>query len=240
MLRRLYFGAINRGGAATYRTDPAFPDQAVRTAMGRLAFMALRGLRWRPWLGEAGGLLFVARGVQIFTPAMLRVGRNVVLEDGVEITAHSHNGVRLGNNVTIGTGTILRPSSLYGWEMGQGIIIEDHVAVGPQCFIGHGGFITIRENTMIAPHVSIVAHNHLRERNGVPMRDQAIERLPVTIGEDVWIGTHATVLAGVTVGQGAIVAAGATVTRDVPPYAIVGGTPARVIGTRGEEVRSAR
>lgn len=234
MLRRVYFGAINRGGATTYRTDPAFPDQAVRTAMGRLAFMGVRGLRWRPWLKAAAGPLLVGRGVRIYTPGMLSVGRNVVLEDGVELTAHARNGVRLGDYVTLGTRTIVRPSSIYGWEMGDGITLGNHVAVGPHCFIGFGGAITIGENVMIAPHATIVSHNHRWEMNDTPMIEQPIDLLPVTIEPDVWIGAHATVLPGVTVGRGAIVAAGATVTRDVPAYAIVGGTPARVIGTRTE------
>jgi len=234
MLRRLYFGAINRGGAVTYRTDPAFPDQAVRTAIGRLVVMGLRGLRWRPWLQAITGPLFVGRGVRIYTPGMLRVGRNVVIEDNVELTAQSPSGVRLGDSVTLGTGTIVRPSSLYGWEMGEGIVIGDYVAVGPQCFIGFGGAISIGANTMIAPHVTIVSHNHHQARNGVPMREQPLDLLPIVIAEDVWIGAHATILPGVTIGHGAIIAAGATVTRDVAPYTIVGGTPARVISERAE------
>jgi acetyltransferase-like isoleucine patch superfamily enzyme len=55
---------------------------------------------------------------------------------------------------------------------------------------------------------------------------------PVTIGDDVWIGAHAVVTGGVEIGRGAVVAAGAVVTRDVPPHAIVGGVPAMVIGER--------
>ncbi|NLF30022.1 MAG: CatB-related O-acetyltransferase [Planctomycetes bacterium] len=66
-------------------------------------------------------------------------------------------------------------------------------------------------------------------------RDTAVEHAPVTVGSDVWIGARVFLRDGVTVGHGAIVAAGAVVAADVPPYAIVGGTPARVIRYRFDE-----
>lgn len=66
---------------------------------------------------------------------------------------------------------------------------------------------------------------------GGPNRD-AVTKGGITVGNDVWIGARAIILSGVTIGDGAIVAAGAVVTRDVPPYAIVGGNPARIIRKR--------
>ncbi|WP_342120272.1 glycosyltransferase [Pseudoduganella sp. OTU4001] len=61
---------------------------------------------------------------------------------------------------------------------------------------------------------------------------EALSKGPIVIGDDVWIGYHCTILSGVTIGQGAVVAAGSVVTKDVPPYAVVGGTPAQVIRYR--------
>ena len=66
----------------------------------------------------------------------------------------------------------------------------------------------------------------------VPIHEQPLQMGTIEIGDEVWIGTNATVLRDVTIGEGAVVAAGATVTDDVPPYAIVGGTPAEVISKR--------
>ena len=62
-----------------------------------------------------------------------------------------------------------------------------------------------------------------------PARRQDLEPAPIRLGDDVWIGANATVLPGVAIGDGAVVAAGAVVTRDVPPMTVVGGVPARVI-----------
>lgn len=90
---------------------------------------------------------------------------------------------------------------------------------------------------MMGEDVTIITRNHTFSRIDIPMLDQGFsEDRPVTIGDDVWIGDRALILPGVYVGQGSIIGAGAVVTKDVPPYAIVGGNPARVIRMRNELV----
>jgi acetyltransferase-like isoleucine patch superfamily enzyme len=95
--------------------------------------------------------------------------------------------------------------------------------------------VVIGANCLIAEMVSIRDHDHGFSSKRIPMRLQDPRVEPVVIEDDVWIGSKATVTAGVTVGSGAIVAAGAVVTKDVPPDAIVGGVPARVIGQRASD-----
>ncbi len=86
---------------------------------------------------------------------------------------------------------------------------------------------------MMGPDVVILTQNHKFDRLDIPMLDQGFkDEQPVTICDDVWIGARVIILPGVTVGKGAIIAAGAVVTKDVPEYAIVGGNPARVIKMR--------
>jgi len=110
--------------------------------------------------------------------------------------------------------------------------------IGEYTFIGRGTEIevarsvTIGRGGLIAPNVFITDHNH-GTRLGEMMFEQRSEIAPISIGDDVWIGAHAVVLCGVTIGDGAVVAAGAVVHRDVPPYAIVGGVPARLLKHRG-------
>ncbi len=89
------------------------------------------------------------------------------------------------------------------------------------------GEITIGDNVMLGPKVVVWGRNH-GTKAGIPMREQPSDAAPVLIGNDVWIGANATILKGVVIHDGAVVAAGSVVNRDVPPNAIVAGVPAVV------------
>ena len=83
--------------------------------------------------------------------------------------------------------------------------------------------------------VTIITRNHRFDRTDIPMMEQGFEEeRPVYIGNDVWIGDRVLILPGVHIGDGSIIAAGAVVTKDVPPYSIVAGVPAKKIRDRFE------
>ena len=110
--------------------------------------------------------------------------------------------------------------------------IGRHSGIGEFCNVRTGGArITIGDNCLISQYITIIGHNHGLAR-GQLIGAQVGECEDITIGDDVWIGTHAVILPGVTIGRGAVVGAGAVVTRDVEAYAIVGGVPARETGKR--------
>jgi acetyltransferase-like isoleucine patch superfamily enzyme len=112
------------------------------------------------------------------------------------------------------------------------IRIARRVWLGPYVVIyGHGG-VEIGESTLVSMHCTILSSNHAIAPMGTLIRDVADELLPTKIGRDVWIGANAVILGGVTIGDGAVVAAGAVVTKNVEPGAIVAGVPARVIRRR--------
>ncbi len=92
--------------------------------------------------------------------------------------------------------------------------------------------IHIGNKVMIAPNCILVAFDHDWRDLSVPMIDQPFVDAPVEIEDDVWIGANCTITKGVRLGEGCIVGAQSVVTKDVAPYAVVGGVPARVIGTR--------
>ena len=109
--------------------------------------------------------------------------------------------------------------------------IGDFVFIGTGCELDAAESITIGAHTLLAPGVFITDHTHNSAR-GLRLDEQGNRNAKVTIGSDVWLGTRSVVMHGVTIGDGAIVGAGAVVTKDVAPHKIVAGVPARVIGER--------
>lgn len=92
--------------------------------------------------------------------------------------------------------------------------------------------ITFGDNVNVGSHVSIYTRQH-----DVDSPDFVEVGAPVRVGDYAWIASHAVILPGVTIGEGAVVAAAAVVSRDVPPYTLVGGNPARVIRERARGMR---
>jgi len=117
---------------------------------------------------------------------------------------------------------------------GKGIRIGSRSGLGIHCRVQ--GPLIIGNNVMMGPDVMIYTSNHRFDRTDIPMIDQGnTEPKAVVIEDDVWIAARAIILPGVRIGKGAVIAAGAVVTKDVPPYTVVGGVPARKIKSRVEE-----
>lgn len=113
---------------------------------------------------------------------------------------------------------------------GYGVSIGEYSALNSFVHIwGHGG-VTIGNRVMIASHVSIVSVTH--DHTADSMRFAKPISQPIFINDDVWIGAHVVILPGVTLGEGSVIGAGSVVREDVEPYAIVAGTPARLIRYR--------
>ena len=115
-----------------------------------------------------------------------------------------------------------------------------HIRLGDRSGIGINAevypHVTIGRNVMMAPDVLLITENHKFTDTAIPMRDQGyFDFRPITVEDDVWIGQRAIILPGVTLGQGCVVGAGAVVSKDVPPYAVAVGNPARVVKSRLEE-----
>lgn len=127
------------------------------------------------------------------------------------------------------------------WRIREGVTFwfPRRFAMGRNCtlnewvYIDAYGGITLGDGVRVAARASLISVNHRFDDPDQPIHMQGLVPGRIVVGDDVWIGINATILAGVTIGRGAIVAAGAVVTREVPPLAIVGGVPAKIIGWRG-------
>ena len=201
-------------------------------------FTYLAGLPLGPYkdkrrlLRYVGERAYVSPRAQIQCPK-LQLGARCFIDDYVTIYAHpgAQGEVCLGKHVHI-----------YRWsivEIGQGgslhIGSNTHIQSGCtlNAFVGN---IIIGANCMIAPRCAFTPYQHSFADTGRPMREQPLtSKGDIVIEDDVWLGLHVCVMDGVTIGRGAIVGAGAVVTKDIPSYAIAGGIPARVIRFRETE-----
>lgn len=122
-------------------------------------------------------------------------------------------------------------------NIGRGAIISSRLKIGNNSGIGDNcemhGTICIGDNVLMAPEVVIYTRNHnFMDKSLTIIQSGVSEEQPVIIGNDVWIGRRVMIMPGVTVGDGAVIAAGGVVVKDVPPYSLVGGVPAKVIKNR--------
>lgn len=108
-----------------------------------------------------------------------------------------------------------------------------HIRIGKNVFINHActfldlGGITIEDDVQIGPKVNLITENHPLD----PSKRKSLDLKSILVKRNVWLGAAATILAGVTIGENSVIAAGAVVNKDVPANTIVGGVPAKIIRT---------
>lgn len=123
-----------------------------------------------------------------------------------------------------------------GADFDSGWLVEvgDNSSIGIRCKIPAD--LQMGNNVMMGPEVMVFGPNHKADDLSIPIQEQGYEESrPVTIADDVWVGARVIILSGVSVGKGAIIGAGAVVTKDVPPYAVCVGNPARVVRFRNSQ-----
>lgn len=189
-----------------------------------------RRLSWMPWLYASlkDKHLVWARPWQQEVQARLMREETVFIAEDCFIAPDAGIFAELGRPIRIGARcTVASHAFLHG-----PLTLGADVSVNARASLDGGAVgITIGDGTRIASGAALYAFDHglAAER---PIREQPVRSRGITIGRDVWIGANAGVTDGVTIGDGAVVAMGAVVTADVAPNTIVGGIPARVIGTR--------
>ncbi len=153
------------------------------------------------------------------------LGENVFIEKNVKILRFPKN-VQIGNQVVLKEG-----ARICSCNQNAKIKIGENTTFGYHSFLFSSESIEIGNNCLIAPFVYIVDSDHNIEK-GKLINEQPNSTAPVKIGNDVWIGTGAKILKGVSIENGAVIAAGAIVRNDVKAYEIHGGIPAKKISDR--------
>lgn len=186
-------------------------------------------LKWRVcWLREKVSLYFHTLYALVLYWPHLSIQGKVMFRAGFIVRQFlpqkSILEVCLKGNNRLGENTIIQGSGR--------IIFGKESFCGAFCVFGVNEEVLIGQHVMISDAVTIRDTDHVFKDLDRPMKQQGFFTQPVVIEDDVWIGHGATILKGVTIGTGSIVAAGAVVTKVVPPFSIVGGIPARVISRR--------
>ncbi len=111
------------------------------------------------------------------------------------------------------------------------IVIGENCAINRKCYLDGRGGIYIGDNVSISPEVQLITADHDIDSEYFEYNER-----PIYINDYVWIGTRAIILPGVTIGKGSVIAAGSVVTKDVPPYCVYGGVPAKYIKKRNNNL----
>lgn len=153
------------------------------------------------------------------------------IQIGANITFQNPECLYFGKNVKIGDGTLFLPCKEYeNVKYEPSIIIHDGCAIGKGNSFASIDRIEIGENVLFAGYVHLTDHSHGYEDINSPIKDQKlISKGPIVIENDCWLGFQSEILSGVHIGKHSIVAARAVVTKDVPPYSIVAGNPAKIV-----------
>ena len=199
----------------------------IRPLAMQLAGVFRRGYKSYTSLARLTANPFICRSV-VQAHWNVTLGRSVFLGPGVVLFNNDHTGaINIGDRCCVHEGVIFETSN--GGEVSIGS--ESHIQ--PRCQLTGGkGSIRIGSNVQIAPSCGFYPYSHGMAL-GTPMREQPLtSNGDIVVEDDVWIGYGAIVLENSTIGEGAVIAAGAVVRGNVPPYAIVAGVPAKIVGNR--------
>jgi acetyltransferase-like isoleucine patch superfamily enzyme len=206
-----------------------------RHILGRAAFglasMAMPPYNGRRMLADMGKFGFISPTAKIYGDH-ITLGNNIYIDDQVVIYQGWESGpISLAEHVHILRGTIIESG------LGGSLIIGRRTCIQPRCQISlYKGTVKIGKNVQIAPNCSFYPYNHSIQP-GLPIKNQPLfSKGGIIIEDDVWLGVGSTILDGVHIGHGAVVAAGSVVNRNIPSESIAAGVPARVVKIRADNI----
>jgi acetyltransferase-like isoleucine patch superfamily enzyme len=228
------------GGLRRYRDIVVGPDsgwghlvlqELLTTCLGPLPGLLGLGLRrlFYPLLfAEVGRGCTLGVNLSLRQPSRISLGRGILVDDGCQLSVRGGTGVA----ISLEDGVFAGRHSVLTTRCGT-IHVGERTSISACCRIASTSRVTIGRLVQIAAFTYIGGGDHRIDRVDVPIIEQGFEsRGGVEIEDDVWIGAGVVVHDGVYIGNGAVIGAGSVVTKDIPPYAVALGAPARVVRDR--------
>ena len=175
--------------------------------------------------------MLCGKRVSMYYINKIKWGRLVKIGNDVQFSAMGTEGIRLGNHVSIGAFSRVIVATTLN-EPGQFIRIGNNVGIGEFAYLGGAGGLEIGDDCIAGQYLSCHPENHLYSDTDTPIRLQGVSRKGIRIGRNCWLGSKVTLLDGVILGDGCVVAAGAVVTKSFPANSVIAGVPAKAIASR--------
>lgn len=186
----------------------------------------LRGKAFKSLLGSVGRGTVFGRNLTLRCPRQIHIGERVMVDDYAVLDAKgATSAIKLGNQILIGRNSILTCSD-------SEIEMGDFIHIGSFCTINSRSLIKIGSHVQIGTGAQLMAGSHSFDDPDKPTILQTRVSKGIVIEDSVWIGNASIILDGITVGHNSIIGSGSVVSKDVPPYSVVLGNPARVIQKR--------
>jgi len=228
-MRNLINFITTRLGKDNYSLDDSIGAYSVFIIFLQKFVLLVRGAIFKVFF-KRSGFLFLGKGTRISHKHMITLGSVVTIENNVVIDGLTKGGIVIGNNTTLKSGVIVDSGLLS--NIGESLFIGNNVGISQGCFLQVSADLNISDNVIIGPYVKIYTENHNHANLKEFINTQGVSRKSVYIDKGVWIGSGSIILPGITLGKGCIVGAGSVVTKDVNPYTIVAGVPAKCIKKR--------
>lgn len=230
MIKIIIQNAIRISKNKSFTFDNCVSDYMLFSLAFKMLWSLLRSYKLLFWL-IVPKFLFLGKSVSFYNLPRIKLGKWIVLEDYVFLSALGKGELRVGDGCKIGAFSRLIVSTSFN-NLGEYIHLGKHVGVGEFSRLGGSGGLSIDDHTIIGQYFSAHPENHIFEGELKLIKDQGTQRSAITIGSNCWIGAKVTVLAGVNIGDDCIIGAGSVVTKSIPDNSVAVGNPAKVIKSK--------
>ena len=211
-----------------FTIDPAVDSGMLLSFFMSIAYRMFRGLKVVLYGRNPRGMM-LGSGVRFQYLSRIHWGRFLKAGQQVTFSGLGRQGLVMGDNVSIGDFSRVIVSTTLQ-DTGHGITIGNNVGIGEFAYLGGAGGLTIGDDCIVGQYFSCHPENHNYEDSATLIRHQGVTRRGISIGKNCWIGSRVSILDGVIIGDGCVIAAGAVVTKSFPADTVIGGVPAKEIG----------